>query len=468
VGCPRVVMAGVKSGVGKTTLSLGIMRALRDKGLEVQPFKVGPDYIDTGLHCQAAGVKSHNLDGWMSSSDVVQKIFLRNACHADISVIEGVMGLFDGSREGGLEGSTAQIALMLQAPVVMVLDVRGMGKSCVPLLKGFRDYMPSLRLEGVILNNARGDFQQLRLPELLENETGVQVLGAVPPQEEVKIPERHLGLMPAEENRGLEKALSSLAKLTQEHVDLNRLIQIAHQATELNSPDIREATTSLSSSVSSVKIGIALDQAFHFYYQDSLDYLQELGAELCFFSPLKDETLPPVDGLYWGGGFPEMFLGQLSANKSLQEAIYSAATRGMPILAECGGFMFLTEQITDFSGKAYPGIGLVPAKITMTKKLQALGYVKATAVKDNLLANRGETFRGHEFHYSRIDWNPASPIPYAFRLVGGRGPDNRPEGYAESNLLASFLHLHLRSHPAATARFLEACRLYSGKEEGSV
>ena len=499
---PRVVIAGVKSGEGKTTLSLGIMRALREKGDEVQPFKVGPDYIDPGLHGQAAGRYSHNLDSWMGSPYTVLSVFCKYAVEADISVIEGVMGLFDGSREGGLKGSTAEIAVMLKSPVLLVVDVRGMGKSCVPLVKGYREYLPGLCLEGVILNNARGDFQQRKLPYLLEEELGVKVPGVIPPQEDIGIPERHLGLLPAEENHQLETVLTSVSQVIRQFIKLDELRKIAGTAPAIKSvpkkgynyevevrKSVLEANTSdapievkveaekaveavvqeelvspaASQEDAPVKIGVAMDRAFHFYYRDSLEYLQELGAELYYFSPLKDEGLPPVNGLYLGGGFPEMFLEELSGNISLQKEIYRAGTENMPILAECGGFIYLAENIVDFKGKPYRGVGLIPASMEMTSKLQALGYVRATAIKDTLLAEQGKTLRGHEFHYAKLTWNHAASIPHAFTLVGGRGSNHRYEGYTRGNLLASYLHLHLRFNPASAIKFLEACRIFQEK-----
>jgi len=453
---PRLVLAGAKSGVGKTTLALGIMRALREKGRKVQPFKIGPDYIDTGLHKNAAGQASHNLDGWMGPPEVAASIFLRNARNAGISIIEGVMGLFDGSRVGGLEGSTAQIAQLLQAPVILIVDVKGMGKSSVALVKGYQEYLPGLSLAAVILNNARGNFQQERLPELIRKELGLKVLGFLPPLPDVSIPERHLGLLPAEESLQLENQLNNAGKMVQEYLDLPELERIAVHSPPLNLKVPREYTQNAPAQFSKkIKIGIARDRAFSFYYQDSLDYLEELGARLHFFSPLNDKVLPPVDGIYLGGGFPEMFLQEISSNPEMRRAVYSAAARNTPLLAECGGFMYLAESVRDFTGNIFPGAGVLPVRMEMKQNLQALGYVEATALRDNLLCSRGEIFRGHEFHYSRVVWEQEPP--YAFSLTGGCGPDGRADGYARGNLLASYLHLHLRSNPRAACRFLEAC-----------
>lgn len=453
---PRIVLGGVKSGVGKTVISLGIMKALTSKGFDVQPFKVGPDYIDTSLHRHAAGVYSHNLDSWMGSPQVVSTIFTRNAARKRISVIEGVMGLFDGCRQGGYEGSTAHIALLLDAPVILIVDVKGMGKSCVPLVKGFKDYLSSLRVSGVILNRASGDFQQRRLPEILKKELGVEVFGVLPPTDEIVFPERYLGLVPPQENENLEKLLESAELLIQSSLDLEKLLDAADKAPSLNYNEVEEKIY-----LESVKIGVAWDEVFNFYYQDSLDYLEELGAELYYFSPLRDERLPSVSGLYLGGGFPEKYLDSLSRNTSMKEALWKAVNHGMPILAEGGGFMYLAERIKDLQGNCYSGAGLVPSQVEMTNKLQSLGYIKAAAQKDNLLTAREEVLKGHEFHYSRVQWE-ANYRP-AFTLTGGKGFDNRPEGYAHGNLLASYLHIHLRSNPTAADNFVKACRKFSKK-----
>lgn len=453
---PRIVLAGIKSGVGKTTLSLGIMKTLKEEGMKVQPFKIGPDYVDTGLHKKAAGLPSHNLDGWMGSDEVVKSVFLRNARDQEINIIEGVMGLFDGCRQGGLQGSTAQIAVVLKSPVVLIVDLKGMGKSCVPMVKGFKEYLSSLKLEGVIFNRAQGSFQTQYLPRLLSEELGVKVLGALPIKQDIKLPERHLGLVPAEENDNLERALSAAEKEVRANINIRELLEIARNAPELDFVKKRK------SFFAKTKIAVAMDEAFNFYYKDSLDYLEELGAELFYFSPLHNKKLPQVDGIYLGGGFPEIFLEKLSSNFSMRKSIYRAVSGGIPLLAESGGMMYLAEEACDFYGNSYSCAGVIPARVEMTKKLQALGYVKATAIRDNLTAAFGETLKGHEFHYSRVIWREER---YAFTLEGGKGEDHRKEGYAKGNLLASYLHLHLRSNPGAAKRFLKRCLYYKCEEE---
>lgn len=453
----RVMIAGVQSGAGKTTVTLGIMTALKRQGLKVQPYKVGPDYVDPGLHFHAAGWKSHNLDSWMGSEQVIENIFLRNSRVADISLVEGVMGLFDGAKGERLKGSSAHIALILDLPVILVANVKGMGRSCLALLKGFKEYEPGLNVAGVILNNAGSDYYRSYLKNCIEEELGLKVFGCLPKTKSITMPERHLGLLPAEENHRLNQVLNQMADLVEAEVDLAGILETAKQAWK---PEKFSSIVNLSNGneQNKVVIGVAKDEAFSFYYQDSLDYLEELGASLVFFSPLKDTAFPPVDGLYLGGGYPEMFLRELAQNSRMKTFIRESFEQGMPIYAEGGGLVYLADTIVDFEGSSYPGVGLVPATAQMSNKLAALGYVQATAIKDSLLAQKGETLRGHEFRYSFL--TELDPDDAAYSLVGGKGSGGRLEGFIKNNLLASYVHLHLRSNPKAAAGFVNACRRY--------
>jgi len=448
---PRVIIAGVHTGAGKTTLTLGILAALKARGIKVQPFKVGPDYIDPGLHFHAAGTSSHNLDSWMGSEEVVKNVFTKNAAHAEVSIIEGVMGLYDTARGHRIKGSTAHIAMILKAPVVLVVDSKMLAQSCVAMVKGFIDYEPGIKIRGVILNNA-GMFHKLEVGPRLEEELGIKVLGCLGENRNISMPERHLGLLPAEENSSLAPAIAAMGAMVESEIDLDELLRLAEGAPDLQvcNPEIMPPQ--------GLKIGVAKDEAFSFYYQDSLDFLQELGAELVFFSPLRDSRIPAVDGLYIGGGFPEMFLENLGQNQTMIDSIREADRKGMPILAECGGLMYLAETVRDFEGKVWKGAGLVPAQIEMSGRLAALGYVEATARQDSILACQGDVLRGHEFHYSRLSGLEESHM--AFSLRGGMGSEGRGDGYQRGNLLASYLHLHLRSNPQAAKYFLASCSRY--------
>lgn len=449
---PRVMIAGVHSGVGKTTVTLGIMAALRKKGLSVQPYKVGPDYIDPGWHYWAAGQHSHNLDSWMGNAEVVRAVFCKHAADSDISVIEGVMGLFDGVKGGGIKGSSADIAIMLQIPVILVVNVMGMAQSCVAMVKGFMEYQPALNLVGLILNQA-SDFHIQTVKKALEEELGISVLGCLPRCKELKMPSRHLGLLPAEEHNSVHEVIALMADLIEQSIDLPGLINISGTANDLDfMPDPKLPAQALS-------IGVARDEAFSFYYQDSLDFLEELGAEIKTFSPLNDKRLPAVDGLYLGGGFPESFLPELAANHDMHLALRRAFQAGMPIYAECGALMYLGNAIKDFDEHVWSGAGIVPISSCMENSLVGMGYVEATARCDSILARAGETLKGHEFHYSSM--HGLTEQSAAYTLNGGKGVSPRLEGYTAGNLLASYVHLHLRSNPAAAQRFVKYCQEYS-------
>ena len=454
--CPRLMIAGVHSSVGKTTISLGIMKALRRQGMNVQPFKVGPDYIDPGLHYHAAGNRSHNLDGWMSGRKVVETVFARNAAGADISVIEGVMGFYDGGRERGIKGSSAEMSILLQAPVILIVDVSGAAQSCIAVAKGFIDYHPEVQIRGVILNRAT-EYHKTWISPVLEEELGVKVIGCLPYNDRISMPERHLGLLPADENQELRERIDGMADHIVQYLDLEAIRQIAANAPELDWEYKPEAAGP------KVIIGVARDRAFSFYYQDSLDFLEELGAELVFFSPLDDQSIPPVDGLYIGGGFPEMFLDELSANQGMTEHIRAAFKARTPIWAECGGFMYLCREICDWDGQSWQAAGIIPARVRMTRKLQALGYIEATALRDSIIAAQGDVLRGHEFHFSvEEDLDPAC---YAFSIEGGIRSVPGYDGYNQDKVLASYVHLHLRSNKTAAVNFLQACRQYrQGKQ----
>lgn len=448
---PRIMIAGIGSGTGKTTVSLGLMYALKRCHHKVQPFKVGPDYIDPGLHSCACKQNAHNLDSWVMTPEVIGTVFARNARDADISIIEGVMGLFDGYRGERIKGSSAHVALILKTPIILVINVYSLSQSCVALVKGFMDYEPGVTIKGVVLNQASLFHREWVAPNL-EKELGIKVLGCIPRQESISIPERHLGLLPAAEHSGLELHLQKIADLAEEHLDLEQVLALANEAVplDLNCAKLRTKK--------SIAIGVARDQAFSFYYQDSLDYLEELGADLRFFSPLDDESLPEAAGIYLGGGFPEMHLDRLSGNIGMKKDLQQAHLRGMPILAEGGGMIYLSELIKDWQGKEWQGVGIVPAETHMTEQLQQLGYIEATALADTVIVEKGQVLKGHEFHYSSM--KGLSPADNAFSLKGGKTKGLRREGYAKGSLLASYIHLQLRANPQAAHSFVKACRLY--------
>ena len=449
---PRLVIAGTQSGVGKTTITSGLLSALRQRGLNVQSYKVGPDYIDPGYHALASGRPCHNLDSWLMPQERLLSMFAATSRGMDIAIVEGVMGLFDGGR-GGV-ASTASLARLLQAPVVLVVNARSAGESVAAVVLGFKQYDPSITLAGVILNQIGSDSHQAMVVEAVER-IGVNVLGVIRRADSLKVPERHLGLLPVTENAA-ETVLESIHAAIAGQLDIDALLELAATAPDLPIPPTPDLPTDRQ-----VKIGVAKDEAFSFYYPESLRVLEEMGAELVPFSPLRDVALPKVDGLLFGGGFPEMFLQQLADNQSMIDSIRTAAGQGTPIVAECGGYMYLCRSVTDFDGKQYSMAGLIAENCRMEKRLQTVGYVEATALVDNVLCQAGETLRGHEFHFSRMEpADSAQSSQAAFQITKNRTGLSAPGGFAGANLVASYLHIHFAGNLAAARRFVEQCANY--------
>ena len=449
---PRIVIAGTHSGVGKTTISVGIMAALTEQGLKTQGFKVGPDYIDPGYHLLATGQPSRNLDSWMLGKDKVKQSFQSAGRHADICVIEGVMGLFDGNRKNGT-GSTAEIAQLLAAPIVLVIDVRSMGQSAAALVKGYQTFWPQLKFAGVILNRIGSEGHRELVTEAIEHHCEIPVLGALSKNDTISTPERHLGLLPAAENRRANENIASLGNMISNSIKISTLLEQAKAA-----PPFHVMHSNKKSNKSKVTIAVARDEAFNFYYQDGLDVLRQQGAKLVYFSPLHDNSLPPqTDGIIIGGGFPESYLKELSDNTDMLRSLRKAHHSGMPIYAECGGYMYLTDSITGLDELTYSMVGLITGTSTMHRRLVGMGYIEAAALADNLLCSKGELLKGHEFHYSKS--HPQQPAN-AFKFYGGRDADGRVDGYAADNLLASYLHLNFLGHETQAANFLKRCLEY--------
>ena len=455
---PRIVVAGTQSGVGKTTIVSGLLMELRKRGKKVQSYKVGPDYIDPGYHALASGRPCHNLDSWLMPQERLLSLFGSTSRGMDLAVVEGVMGLFDGGR-GGV-ASTAAIARLIGAPVVLVVNCRSAGESIAAVVLGFQQYDSGVKIAGVILNQIGSDTHEQMVTEALQR-IGVRVLGVIRRTENLKVQERHLGLVPVTENSA-EAVLEHIHAAIAGHIDIEALIDIAAQAGCVEMP--REASLPESRSA---RIGVAQDEAFSFYYPESLRVLEEMGAELVPFSPLRDKALPEVDGLLLGGGFPEMCLDQLSGNQAMQRSIREAAQRQMPMLAECGGYMYLCRQVTSFEGRDYRMAGLIPEVCRMEKRLQTVGYVEATALADNVLCKAEESLRGHEFHFSRMEPVDSSVEKQsAFLMTKNRTGAQYRAGFAEQNLVASYLHIHFAGNLQAARRFVACCADFrtAGKE----
>jgi cobyrinic acid a,c-diamide synthase len=450
---PRgLLIAGAQSGVGKTTLTLGLIAAFTRRGLKIQPFKTGPDFIDPGHHTRAAGLASRNLDGWMLSRESNLAVFQRQARGADLALVEGAMGLFDGYDGLSEAGSGAQLAKWLGLPVLLVVDARAMARSAAALVKGFAEFDPGLKLAGVVFNRIGSPAHLTYLRQAVAP-LDLKCYGGLPRDQELAIPERHLGLATAEDHPLGMEYLGYLAGLLENHLDLDGLwtdLPVLPLPPVGGEPDQEPA----------VRLGVARDNAFCFYYPDNLELLAHYGAALVPFSPVADQDLPPdLHGLYLGGGYPELYASRLAANQGLRRAIKEKAKDGMPIYAECGGLMYLSQEIEDLAGQRYPMAGVFPFRVRMLAKRRALGYREITLTAPGLLGPGGTRVRGHEFHYSEIVEDPRD-LPHLYRLSGRAGVEKTEEGYCLGNVLASYVHLHFGSNPDAARHLVSRCLEY--------
>jgi cobyrinic acid a,c-diamide synthase len=453
---PRLVIAAPHSHAGKTTLTLALMAALSRRGLRVAPFKVGPDYIDPQLHRRAAGRASYNLDTFLVQPDGVKETFAHAARDADIAIIEGVMGLFDGSSPTSHVGSTAEVAALLRAPIVLVVDASGMAASVGALVRGFRTYDPDAWVAGVILNRLGGEGHYRYLLPALERE-GIEVLGYLPKQLDVEIPERHLGLLPASEEDRVTPLLDRLSNLVEQHIDLNRTVALARMAPASTRAAARVYKAPSPPVAPRVRVAWAQDEVFHFTYQENLDLLSAAGVDIATFSPLRDTALPEdIDALWLGGGFPELYAEALAANAPMRQAIRAGGESGLPIYAECGGFMYLCEWLENQHGRRYPQVGLISGGTRMTDRLQQFGYAEATFLHDTLLGPKGTTVRGHRFHYSVYEPG-GSPPACAYHITRHRTGESHLEGFHHRNVLATYFHVHLGSQPQMARYFADFC-----------
>ena len=462
-----LVIAGTQSGVWKTTITLGLIYALRRRGLTVQPFKVGPDFIDPGHHTQAAGRASRNLDGWMLRKDVNLTLFRRHASEAQVTVVEGVMGLFDGYDGLSEAGSTAQMAKWLGLPVLLVVDARSLARSAGALVHGFATYDPDLELAGVIFNRIGSPTHLHYLCQALSQLDGVKCFGGLPREAELAIPERHLGLFTAEDHPLEEERLEHLADFLEQNLDLDGLqaslpVLSFPQETALDSASPPDPCP-LTPGPFTVRLGVARDPAFCFYYPENLELLGQFGAELVPFSPLTDRELPEnLHGIYMGGGYPELYAAQLAANEGMKHSIAEKAAAGLPIYAECGGLMYLSQEIEDLDGRSHSMAGVLPLKVRMLKRLKALGYREITLTAACILGPAGTKARGHEFHYSEIAGEPDN-LSRLYKITARQGAEAAPEGYCLNNVLASYVHLHFGSNPEVARHLAESCLDYKLK-----
>lgn len=444
----RIVLAGTGSAVGKTTISTGIMKALSEEQ-KVQPFKVGPDYIDPTYHTLATNNISRNLDSFFMSDGQIREAFERGLkiSNSKMGVIEGVRGLYEGISPVEDVGNTASIAKALNAPVILILNARSLVKSAAAIVIGFKTLDPTIRIEGVILNLVKGKKHYLKAKEAVEKLADTPVIGGIPRDEAITVEQRHLGLVPAVERENIKRNIRDWGKLMVENVDLDALISIMKGAGKL--PEGREPLFQQKNR-KKVKIGIARDEVFTFYYQDNLEAMEANNAEMVYFSPLHDQEVPDVDGIYVGGGYPEIFARELEANQNMRQSMNKFHQDERPIYAECGGLMYLSRSINQ-----HQMCDVFGYNSHMTKKPQALSYVIAKATHDNIIIPAGETFHGHEFHYSRLELEGANP-KFAFEILRGRGVTGSMDGLMSKNTLASYVHTHVAACPSFASKLVKS------------
>lgn len=451
---PRIVLAGANSGSGKTTLTIGLILALAKKGLRVQPFKAGPDYIDCAYHSHASKRVCANLDSWMMPKEAIKELFARRAKEADISLIEGVMGLYDGLNDSE-SGSTAELAKALSAPVILIVNARASSRSLAAIALGYKEFDREINLKGVILNNIASPTHYQNAKKSIEKRVKIPVLGFLPDDERLKLNERHLGLVPVYEKKAFLEFSRFLCKKVEENIEIDKIIAIARSARKIT--PFRQKIFKGIAMPKKVTIAVAKDAAFNFYYQDNLDILRQNGARLVIFSPLTDKKLPKdVNGLYIGGGFPEIFAARLARNVKLKNDIRLKTNLGLPIYAECGGLMYLAKEIIDLKGRKFPFTGIFNAKITMGKKRAALGYAALTALRDNILSKKGDKIRAHMFHWSYFTQKPRNNLAYKCEKNGNISYD----GLIKKNVLAGYAHLHFAANIKFAQNFIASCVSY--------
>ena len=446
----RLVLAGTGSAVGKTTIATGIMKALSDE-CAVQPFKVGPDYIDPTYHTLATGNPSRNLDSFFMTDGQIRQGFERGMriSKAEYGIIEGVRGLYEGISPTGDVGNTASIAKALNAPVVLILNSRSLVKSAAAVVLGFKTLDPTINIQGVILNQVKNRKHYLKTKEAVEKLAKTDVVGGIPRSDAIRVEDRHLGLVPAVERENIVNSIDKWGDMINENVDLDALKSMMKDSGKL--PEGREKLCEIRTG-KKVKMGVAMDEVFTFYYRDNLDALEENHAELIYFSPLHHEELPDVDGLYIGGGYPEIFANDLESNQSMKNSILNFHNEGRPIYAECGGLMYLSRSIN-----GHKMCNVLRHDSVMTERPQALSYTISKAAKKSIIADQDDIMRGHEFHYSKIDLNGAKP-EFAFEILRGKGIINNHDGLMSKNTVASYIHNHTAAYPLFATNFTTSAK----------
>lgn len=458
---PRLVIAAPQGRSGKTTVTLGLCAALRARGLKIQPYKKGPDYIDPSWLSEAAGCACRSLDPFFyEQPESLLMAFVNSAQNADLSLIEGNHGLFDSFDETGV-GSTVAVARTLNAPILLVINATRLGRSAAAIVHGCQTFEANTNIAGVVLNNVAHGRHEARIREAIESHCHIPVVGAIPRDEGLTIPDRHLGLVPRAEDEALLSAITSCQQAIEKYLNLGMILRIADLSGSIPTP-VDPRTPEVHISASLPRIGILRDQAFTFYYPENLEALEHAGAELVFINALTDAELPPVDALYIGGGFPEIFMDELSANASLRGSVKSAAEGKLPVYAECGGMMFLSRRIT-WGERSAEMVGVLPCEVEMTNKPQGHGYVVARVDEENPFFPKGTILRGHEFHNSRL--LTSEPLNTTYRLSRGNGLGHGRDGIVVHNVLASYTHLHVGGATDWARNLVKHARLYRQSRE---
>ena len=433
----RIILAGTGSAVGKTTISTGIMKALSEK-YNVQPFKVGPDYIDPSYHTLATGNTSRNLDSFFMSQSQIRDSYNKAMENKDLAIIEGVRGLYEGIDSINDIGSTASVAKALDAPVILIINSRSLVKSAAAIVLGFKELDKEVNIAGVILNKVKNKNHYLKTKRSIEEITNVEVIGGIERNDKITIDQRHLGLVPAVERENSINHINNWSEVIKQSIDLDRLVEIMKEAPKINS-NLEPIWNKLNKE--KVKIGVAYDEVFNFYYKENIESLEANRAKIEYFSPLKDESLPDVDGIYIGGGYPELFSKELSNNKTMLKDIKDFHLANRPIFAECGGLMYLMNSIHDDKMS-----GIYPYKSILTDRVQALKYTITEVQEDNIISKKGEVINGHEFHYSKVLVDNLQN-KLAFKITRGKGSYNNQDGFMSRNTLASYVHTHVAAMP---------------------
>ncbi|RDY25797.1 cobyrinate a,c-diamide synthase [Romboutsia weinsteinii] len=448
----KVLIAGTSSGVGKTTISLGIMQALTKRNMKVQPYKVGPDYIDPSYHTFITGRDSRNLDSYMLDDEKVKYIVNKSSSDADISVIEGVMGLYDGLGIDLDNCTSSHTSKVLKAPVILVINGKAMAASSAAMVLGYKELDKDVNIKGVIVNNVRTKGHYEIIKSAIERYCGVEVLGYFPPNNEFSLESRHLGLVPSVEIDSLKNKFNNLADEIEKYINIDRIIEISETEEVSSEFDLKEFIQN--KKVENKSIAVAYDKAFNFYYKENIDLLEELGLEVKYFSPLEDKRVPNSDYIYIGGGFPEIFGQEIESNITMRESILEAHKNNIPIYAECGGLMYLGQKLTDQNNNDYSMVGIFRGSSNMTSSLKRFGYCYGEAKEDTILSKKGEIIKGHEFHHSIFETDE----PCAYTMTKQRDKkviDTWDGGYSKGNTLATYLHTHFYNNLNCIENFLE-------------